>query len=47
MTGHDTGKKICDDPLSSTLIYLFLVSTDRFLLYDLLQKNHHLEMGFW
>lgn len=39
MTGHDTGKKIRDDPLSSTLIYLFLVSTDRFLLYDLLQKN--------
>jgi len=39
MTGHDTEKKICDDPLSSALIYLLLVSTDRFLLYDLLQKN--------
>lgn len=39
MTGHDTEKKFCDDPLSSALIYLLLVSTDRFLLYDLLQKN--------
>lgn len=39
MTGRDTGEKICDDPLSFTLIYLFLVSTDRSLLYDLLQKN--------
>ena len=38
MTGHDT-EKICDDPLSPTLIYLFPASTDRFLLCDLLRKN--------